>query len=300
MKITKNLFLPLILFVFLFTSCKKDDNNTTGPDDSGHINMIINHLCTDLSKISADAVNTAKQNLHIAYDHTSHGSQLTTGMRALIGQTDLTGYKGDIYDWNDGGNDGALDLDDCFSPVGDLGHNGSTAWADATRTYLNDSDNSDVNVVMWSWCGGCSDNTVEGIQAYLDAMNQLEVDYPNVKFVYMTGHMDISADENLKARNKQIRDYCVNNNKILYDFADIESYDPDGTYYEFVHDNCNYYSDGTGGTQLGNWATEWRASHTEGTDWYGCSASHSDALNGNRKAYAAWWLFARLGGWNGQ
>jgi hypothetical protein len=33
-------------------------------------------------------------------------------------------------------------------------------------------------------------------------------------------------------------------------------------------------------------------------DWYECSAAHSQALNGNRKAYAAWWLWASLAGWN--
>ncbi len=88
------------------------------------------------------------------------------------------------------------------------------------------------------------------------------------------------------------------NNKILYDFADIESYNPDGTYFEFVNDNCNYY-DAAGGNELGNWATEWQASHTEGVDWYDCSVAHSEPLNGNLKAYAAWWLWCRLAGWEG-
>ena len=45
----------------------------------------------------------------------------------------------------------------------------------------------------------------------------------------------------------------VANAKVLYDFADIESYDPDGTYYEFPHDNCDYYASATG-PRLGNWA----------------------------------------------
>ena len=54
-------------------------------------------------------------------------------------------------------------------------------------------------------------------------MNQLEIDYPNVKFVYMTGHLDGSgANGNLNLRNEQIRAYARANNKILYDFADIE------------------------------------------------------------------------------
>jgi len=220
-------------------------------------------------------------------------------MSKLVGQTKLNGYKGDIYEWNEGGKDGALDIDDYFPGSGrlDLGHKGDLKWEEATREYLGKSENSDVNVIIWSWCNGAADNTESGIKTYLDAMNQLETDFPNVKFVYMTGHANIGADDNLKARNKQIRDYCIDNNKILYDFFDIESYDPDGTYYEFVDDACNYYN--SAGNKQGNWAKEWRNSHTEGTDWYDCSAAHSDALNGNLKAYASWWLWARLGGWSG-
>lgn len=47
-----------------------------------------------------------------------------------------------------------------------------------------------VDVVVWSWCGGVSGNTVAGIDAYLGAMAALEADYPDLTFVYMTGHLD--------------------------------------------------------------------------------------------------------------
>ncbi len=63
-----------------------------------------------------------------------------------------------------------------------------------------------------------------------------------------------------------------------------------------LEDDCSYNLDGGG---RGNWATEWQNSHTEGVDWYTCSAAHSQPLNGNRKAYAAWWLWCRLAGWEG-
>ena len=73
-----------------------------------------------------------------------------------------------------------------------------------------------------------------------------------------------------------------------------ESYDPDGNYYEFANDDCSYYD--ANGNSLGNWATEWQNSHTEDVDWYQCSSAHSQSLNANRKAYAAWHLWARLAG----
>ena len=33
-------------------------------------------------------------------------------------------------------------------------------------------------------------------------------------------------------------------------------------------------------------------------DWYNCYSAHSQPLNANRKAFAAWWLWATLAGWN--
>jgi len=47
--------------------------------------------------------------------------------------------------------------------------------------------------------------------------------------LYMTGHLTgTGASGNVNVRNNQIRNFCLANNKILYDFADIESDDPDG------------------------------------------------------------------------
>ncbi len=132
-------------------------------------------------------------------------------------------------------------------------------------------------------------------------MTSLESDYPGVKFVYMTGHLDgTGLTGNLHLRNEQIRNYCKNNNKILYDFADIECYNPDGIYFgdRKPNDACDYDTNSDGSLD-GNWATEWQNAHTLGTDWYSCSSAHSQPLNANRKAYAAWWLWARLGGWDG-
>jgi uncharacterized protein YjdB len=132
-------------------------------------------------------------------------------------------------------------------------------------------------------------------------MSSLESEFPKVKFVYMTGHLDgTGINGTLNIRNQQIRNFCRSNNKILYDFADIESYDPDGTYYldKGANDNCDYDSNGDG-IRDRNWATVWQNAHTINADWYNCSSAHSQPLNANRKAYAAWWLFARLSGWNG-
>ena len=282
------LFLILIL-AFAITGCEKENeennNNITFED------MIIDHNCTDLSAIPSEWIDSAKLELHIAYGHTSHGSQLTTGMTGLVG------FKGTAYAWNNGGTNGALDLHD-YAMTGDLGNPDRTSWADRTRTYLD--ANADVNMIIWSWCGQVSSATEADINTYLDLMTDLESDYPGVMFVYMTGHLDGTGLEgNLHLRNEQIRNYCKDNDKILYDFADIESFDPDGTYFgdKIPNDACAYDTNNDS-SRDGNWAIEWQNSHTVDVDWYECSSAHSEPLNANQKAYAAWWLWARLVGWD--
>jgi hypothetical protein len=116
----------------------------------------------------------------------------------------------------------------------------------------------------------------------------------------MTGHVDIFSDSCNKAANDSIRSYCLNNDKWLFDFADFDRYDPDGTYYEFCNDDCSYYASTDTSTYLGNWALEWQGTHTEGVDWYSTPGSHTYPINENQKGYAAWWMWARLAGWDGE
>ncbi len=263
--------------------------------------LTVDHGCVDISQIPEEAILQAKAKLHIAYAHTSHGSQITTGMTGLVAFAD-GGGKGlslpeGIFGWNNGGLDGALDLHDRAMPQ-DVGY--YPQWFDSTLAYLEDPENADVNVILWSWCGQV-DSKYYGnrlFTEYIEPMEQLEQMYPHVTFVFMTGHVDHFDDANNKAANQIIRDYCEANNKVLYDFADIESHDPDGVYFAFPGDDCRYYASRTGAL-LGNWAQERQDSHELDVDWYDCSSAHSEPLNANLKAYAAWWLLARLGGWPG-
>ncbi|HOO89534.1 MAG TPA: hypothetical protein PLA74_01795 [Syntrophales bacterium] len=264
--------------------------------------FIINHHCTDISNIPDAWVQKAKSDLRIGYSHTSHGSQLVTGISAF------KGIEGSTYDYtsSDWGANTGLFLNDYWANeyADDLGHSGDLEWYGATVTMLDNPDN-DRNVVMWSWCDGVSDNTEEGIDDYLDAMNQLERDYPDITFIYMTGHVDgTGASGNLHRMNERIRTYCRDNNKILFDFADIESYDPDGvTNYmqRMADDNCDYDSDRDGSRDT-NWADGWIAANP-GSDLAQVAGrcdecAHSQRLNCVLKGRAFWWMMARIAGWD--
>ncbi len=270
----RNFIFPVLLFSLLFISCERIPGG-------GNKTQIIDHTCIDITQLSEDTIKKAKDNLIIAYWHTSHGSQLTTGMAGLDNFLGDTG----LYDFNSTGQGGALELMEPRST--DIGKGQGETWEPWTREFLENPDNADVNVIIWSWCGQVSGASEEYISTYLNRMNQLELDYPDIIFIYMTGHSDgTGLDGNLHERNMQIRNYCELNNKWLYDFYDIECYDPDGNYFgdKYVTDSCGY--DG------GNWAVEWQDDHQD--EWYNCSSAHSQPLNANLKAYAAWRLWVEI------
>jgi len=266
--------------------------------------LIIDHTCTDISLVPVEYIEAAKTTLFASYGHTSHGSQVVSGMSNLnefegcscsgcgdAGCIDcLWGYCDDYYYYKYGGGNpqaplGVLSFWD-GEPEGasDLGNPNRIQWEVATRAMLEDPRYTSRNLVMWSWCGQ-ADTTPENIQLYLDLMSGLEADYPGVTFVYMTGHLNGTGEEgNLHQRNEQIRQHCINHDCVLFDFADIESYDPDGSYFLdlYANDNCDYSG--------GNWAQEWCALHPGSELCEYCSCAHSQSLNCNLKGRAFWWM----------
>jgi len=197
-----------------------------------------------------------------------------------------------LYSFDQYGRKKSLALHD-HEPEGDLGNPDSVTWALRTRKLL-DTGWGDTNIIMWSWCGQVSGAREENINTYLKLMDQLETDYPQVVFIYMTGHLDGTGDQgNLNIRNNQLRDFCIKNNKILFDFADIESYDPDGNYFldKRADDGCNYTED----VVRKNWADEWCKDHPGERPSNPCA--HSKSLNCILKGKAFWWMMARLAGW---
>ena len=223
----------------------------------------VDHSATaEFDEIPTNIINDISTGYRIYYGHTSHGSQVMSGLAYLQGENSL------------------YDFPTFHEVADDLGHNGDTSWAPGIRSWLN--THPDYNMVMMSWCLGVSDNTAGGINIYLNKMNQLETAYPGVTFVYMTGHLDGTGPSgNLYQMNNLIRDYCSTHNKILYDFADIESWDPDGNYYPNEDDGCD-------------WCSSWCATH----DCCSGICAHSHCFNCYQKGKAWWWMMATIEGWS--
>lgn len=258
--------------------------------------IIINHNDLNLESIPVAWIDSAKNNLFIGYGHTSHGSQIISGMNAIEAY-----YTNGQYNWSHSGGDSELHLfeGDGYGD-GYLDHDcGYSGWDTETREYLDDYP--ECNVIIWSWCGEVND--VDVLNSYLLPMTQLEIDYPNVTFVYMTGHLEgLGVEGAVNEANQKIRDYCTANNKILFDFADIEKYSPDcDTNYQeyYANDACDYQLP-QGGTT--NWAQNWlmnNPGHLLSQISQLCSScAHSNSLNCTKKGIASWFLWAKIAGWD--
>ncbi len=269
-----------------------------------------------LRSIPEDFINKARQTFNIAYWHTSHGTHVYYGLCGLqeykTGDLELFGLT------NNNPTNDKLAFHDIYGY--DLSAD-ETTFSSITEEYLDDPENADINVVIWSWCD-IAGHDVSG--NYLPGMQQLIDEYGEggtrigtgegqrenvVDFIFMTGHAN--ANNNIgtgkpKDQADLITDFCNINGLFCLDYYSIDSHDMDDNYWNDAGDDGNselyggtglFYQDYQDDCDLGESYFENKKSPL-GDVTYG--AHNSQHITANRKAYAMWWILARLAGWDGE
>jgi hypothetical protein len=272
------------LFVFgsvIFVSAKNAESGDFASLQTSHPRTI-DHTCVNIDTIPEEHIQSAMDTVIIHYAHTSHGSQIITGL-SRIETTDsnfsqVVGY-GTLPD-----EDTALCILDGNPPESyitpDLYWESQTGL-DLTQNTLD--DNPTLTVSLWSWCTQLNYYSLEQTQDYIEAMASLETDNPDITFIYMTCNAQSDGENgfNRYTNNQLIREYCQTNNKWLFDFADLDAWS-NGI------QNTYEYVDGT-------------TTHTiplEHPDFNGNEAGHTTYSSCEQKGRAFWWLVSSLAGWN--
>jgi hypothetical protein len=245
--------------------------------------IIIDHNTNDLSQIPTYWINQVKNSIKVYYGHTSHGAQITNGLLDIEAQNSF--YSVAIPGWYLPDEPGAL----CIYDRGDTYDPGD--FFPTVPGVL--SANPGINVVMYGWCGQPG-NAPGGdwqalLNSYISTVNSLEQSYPNVKFVYMTGNAqenDCSGCDRHRF-NEALRSYCRQNNKVLFDFGDLDVW-YNGQLNTYV---CPSWC-ACAGQDIPREHPHW------GGGDYNNPCGHALEVSCVNKGNAAWWLFARIAGWN--
>jgi hypothetical protein len=245
--------------------------------------LIIDHHYVHPDQIPSSWIDSVKANCKWHYAHTSHGSQLTIGLGDLEGINST--YDVDIGSCNLPNNPSALCIHDgqvSQTYITPELYWQSTAGMNNTRAVLN--GNTNLNYSGWSWCCQVNSYNESQVQAYLDSINQLEQEFPNVTFIYMTGNAqtDGSGGYNRYLRNEQIRQYCRGNDKVLFDFADLD---------------CWWYNDTTGLWEQNTYSYNSQNIPLEHPAFNGNYGGHTTYESCLQKGCAVWYMFAVLCGW---
>jgi len=227
--------------------------------------IIIDHNCVDVSAIP-DSYLLPASSLRVLMRHASVGQGIIWGLDCLAGghptnsvcscfpvgkyNRDNWVFEARMGNWRD--------------KVDDL--------AAQTASRLDDFD-----VFMMKLCYiDALGNSHPDWEYFRSTMEKLEADHPDKTFVWWTIPLTRDGQPGTDVFNAQTRSYCAANGKILFDIADIECHEADGT--ELVNASGNEIISG---------------SYTKEVH-----AGHLNPTGRVRVASAFWQLMARVAGWD--
>ena len=204
------------------------DADPNRPDSGPRSSQIFDHNHINVEDIPDSCIETLTSgDVVFHYGHRSHGSQITVGASDLEEAMPELQLNDSYCSMPDGA---GLGMWDGMVEDGDCGHvEPEDYWAsedgvNEVRTLL--EANPEIKYTMWAWSYEINEQTEGSIDEYLEIIEGLEDEFPNVRFIYMTG--PATSDEfmaaEIAARNAQIRDYAQANGKLLYDFEELDTY----------------------------------------------------------------------------
>jgi len=249
-----------------------------------HGQIVCQHTAVDrFEEIPPGAIQAASS-LRLMFRHASVGGTIDMGLDCLQGTRDhpaeCTPYPDYAYDrrnWD-------------FQPRGNSGWYGKVDdFVSEVERQLDEFDAFSFKYCyldgldgLQEPCGSSLDpDQVDRAWDYLRSnMESLEAAHPDKIFIWWTIPLTQVGQNCTEILNERIRSYVMENGKILFDIADIESHDPQG------------------------------APHTSGEGWEialqeycgeqnpGAQACHPNWTGKIRLARAFWWLAARAAGWD--
>lgn len=229
----------------------------SGP--AGAVELLFDHRHTDLL-LDPGLVHAARDSVRVLFVRLSHGRQITVGLERIADDDFAVCLAYDSLSVQTG----ALCVYNSETLPYDFWLQGG---ADSVRAMLDDEPR--INMFLYEWCTHLNTYGLADVDLYLASMDSLEAEYPGVVFAYSTGTAEEQGGYgfNRYLCNLKIRNHCLIRGKLLYDFADIESW--------YLGERAMYDHEGVPVPYL----------HP---DLFGDDAEHASFLNCEYKAMAFW------------
>lgn len=296
---TRNFFfLGLGLVLALASGCGDDSadddgsggSTTTGTTTGTNTNTgtpsvegFFDHRHTDLAQVPESCVEQLKSGSFVFhYAHRSHGAQLIQGAESLEDAMPLYGFEAEYTGIPSG--TGVLKMWDGMTTTNLVEAEqywGTEAGVGDVRALL--TAHPEIRYSMWAWSFEISEQTQEQVQLYLDTMDALEQEFPDVTFIYMTGTAQEEYNGvNRAERNAQIRQFAEERGKVLYDFEDLDAWY-----------NGEYHTQVVDGVEIPREHPHYSV-ETAGNSEY--EYTHTTQESCENKARAFWYMMAKLEG----